>query len=109
MKTPNNVDLKKIENQYPNVECILTGENNGYAVANNIGLGKVKTKYALVLNPDAIIKRYNRKFLKITDQYNDFWLIGPVNNQANKDIIDRPETFEVNDLKGLQFFNLVKF
>ena len=112
VENSNNVDFKKkIENQYPNVECILTGENNGYAVANNIGLSKVKTKYALVLNPDAIIKKNTiENFLKITDQYNDFWLIGPVNNQANKDIIDRPETFEVNDLKGFAiFFNLVKF
>ena len=58
VENSNNVDFKKkIENQFSNVECILTGGNNGYAVANNIGLGKVKTKYALVLNPDAIIKK----------------------------------------------------
>ena len=28
------------------------GENLGYGKANNIGLKEVKTKYALILNPD---------------------------------------------------------
>ena len=43
---------QKIEEEFKNVECILTGENFGYGKANNIGLKKVKTKYALILNPD---------------------------------------------------------
>ena len=43
----------------------FAGENNGYAVANNIGLKKVKTKYALVLNPDTILEKNALKiFLK---------------------------------------------
>ena len=45
----------KIEKNFNNVNCILTGENKGYATANNIGLKHVKTKYALVLNPDTVL------------------------------------------------------
>ena len=51
---------KKIENN-TNVNCVLTGENKGYAVANNIGLKLVKTKYALVLNPDTILENKQSK------------------------------------------------
>ena len=36
---------QKIENKYPNVNCILTGENKGYSIGNNIGLEKVTTNY----------------------------------------------------------------
>ena len=48
---------KKLENQYRNLKCILTGGNKGYAVANNLGLRNVTTKYALVLNPDATLEQ----------------------------------------------------
>ena len=34
---------------------ILAGENLGYGKANNLGLKEVKTKYALILNPDTFI------------------------------------------------------
>ena len=52
------VDFKnQIEANYPNVECHLTGENLGYAKGNNLGLSKVKSKYALILNPDAKLEK----------------------------------------------------
>ena len=55
VENSNNHDFKKkIENNFKNINCILTGENKGYASANNVGLKLVKTKYALVLNPDAL-------------------------------------------------------
>ena len=34
----------KIEKEFENVKCILSGENIGYGKGNNIGLKKVKTK-----------------------------------------------------------------
>ena len=46
---------ENIEKEFSNVECILTGANIGYGSANNIGLKKVTTKYALILNPDATL------------------------------------------------------
>ena len=48
---------QKIENKYPNVNCILTGENKGYSIGNNIGLEKVTTNFALILNPDTTLER----------------------------------------------------
>jgi GT2 family glycosyltransferase len=58
IENSNNENFKrKIESKYRNVKCILTGNNKGYAVANNIGLNSVDTKYALILNPDTILDK----------------------------------------------------
>jgi len=46
---------EKIQNIFTNTECFIAGENLGYAKGNNLGLSKVKTKYALILNPDALL------------------------------------------------------
>ena len=48
---------KNIENKYPNVKCDLSNENLGYAKGNNLGLNKVKTKFALILNPDTTVEK----------------------------------------------------
>ncbi len=53
IENSNDSNIKKnIEKEFSNVECILTGANFGYGKSNNIGLKKVITKYALILNPD---------------------------------------------------------
>ena len=45
VENSNNQDYKKkIEHEFKNVKCILTGENLGYGKANNVGLKEVKTK-----------------------------------------------------------------
>ena len=60
---------KKIENIFTNVKCILAEENKGYSSANNIGLKSVKTKYALVLNPDTILdKNAIKNFLPLRNK-----------------------------------------
>ena len=101
----------KIENIFTNVNCILAGENKGYATANNIGLKSVKTKYALVLNPDTILDKDAIKFFFNTkEQVKDFWLIGPVNNQIINFNENDSNFKEVNNLKGFAIFlNLSKF
>ena len=67
VENSNDLELKKsVEREFSNVECILTGENFGYGKANNIGLKKVNTKYALILNPDATLhKNTLENFLKL--------------------------------------------
>ena len=56
IENSNNIKFKKdIESRYINTKCILSGSNQGFARANNIGLKKVKTKFALLINPDVII------------------------------------------------------
>ena len=45
VENSNNTKFKQsIESKYRNVKCILTGENKGYASANNIGLKIVKSR-----------------------------------------------------------------
>ena len=57
IENSNNIEFKKsIEKEFTKVECILTGENLGYWKANNIGLKKVTSKYALILNPDTFLE-----------------------------------------------------
>ena len=102
---------KKIEDKYLNVKCILSGANKGYAVANNIGLKQVHTRFALVLNPDAILeKNVIDIFFSIVKKNNDFWLLGPSSYQQNKSSPEAKEFIEVNNLKGFAIFlNMERF
>ena len=107
----NNNFKRKIENNYKNIDCVLTGSNTGYSVANNIGLKLVKTKYALVLNPDTVIEKDAiENFLYTVKTIDDFWLMGPANDQAEKIDFKEKTLKEVKNLKGFAlFFNLKKF
>ncbi len=107
----NNEFKKNIEKKFSNVKCILTGENKGYAVANNIGLSKTNTKYALVLNPDAILEKdVVRNFINRAENNPNFWLIGPANQQETETKHSSEDFFQVKNLKGYAiFFNLTKF
>ena len=59
--------------QYPNVKCFLTGDNLGYAKGNNLGLSKVTSQYALILNPDATLtKNTLNNFLISAEKIKDF-------------------------------------
>ena len=110
VENSNNQEFKKlIESKYSNVKCILAKGNIGYARGNNLGLNQVKTKYALVLNPDARLeKNCVSFFLNTAKKFQDFWLMGPANNQTDLNI--KSEEFEVDNLKGFAiFFNIQKF
>ena len=111
VENSNNTNFKKkLENKYTNVRCLLNNKNSGYSVANNNGLKKVKTKYALVLNPDTKLKKNTLdNFFDSVKKKPNFSLIGPCNDQNyNHSINDN--IFEVNDLKGFAIFlNIEKF
>ena len=102
---------KDLENKYKNVDCILTGSNRGYAAANNIGLNLVKTKYALVLNPDCILEHEAiRNFFITANKVQDFHLIGPAQDQMIDIDFKNNDFIEVENLKGFAiFFNMSKF
>jgi N-acetylglucosaminyl-diphospho-decaprenol L-rhamnosyltransferase len=53
----NFVVKKYLENKFSNVEVIITKQNLGYGKGNNFGISKVKTQYAFILNPDAILEK----------------------------------------------------
>lgn len=112
VENSNNFDFKKnIESKFKNVNCILTGGNKGYSVANNIGLKTVKSKYALVLNPDTTLdKNAIKNFFAFIKLKKDFCLLGPANDQIAEIDFKENKIQEVNNLKGFAiFFNMSKF
>ncbi len=79
----NDINLKKkIKKYYPNVKFFISKKNLGYPRGNNYLLNKIKTKYALLLNPDSIIKyKYINKLLLSAKQLDDkFAIITPKKN-----------------------------
>ena len=68
---------KYFEDKYKNIKIILTEKNLGYAGGNNFGLKMVKTKYALIFNPDIICeKNFFSSIQKYLDGKLDFSIIG---------------------------------
>ena len=106
---------KKIEQEFANVECILTGENLGYGKANNIGLKKVTSKYALILNPDTILQSDTIKnFFESTKRVPKFAIIAPFvqeEKDENKKInTDTSNPIQVKNVKGFaMFLNISEF
>ena len=112
VENSNNKEHKKnIELEFKNVKCILTGENLGYGKANNIGLENVKTKYALILNPDAkLLPSTLDQFLIAAKQKSDFALIGPNIEKDSSNLSNDNQMQEVKFIKGFaMFFNLSEF
>ena len=110
-----NVEFKKdIEKKYSNSKCYLSGENLGYAKGNNFGLKKVETRYAVILNPDAILGEETVKnFLISAEKIKDFAIMGPAKQDEfqKEDInLDKEQVFQVDYLKGFaMFLNLEQF
>ena len=113
VENSNNLSFKnKIENKYLNVNCYIAGQNLGYAKGNNLGLSKVKSDYALILNPDAFLEKDTLDRLLVTaNNLRDFSIIGPAkqNEFSNIDFNkDKGEVFEVSSLKGFAMFLNIK-
>ena len=115
IENSSNVNFKNyLEKKYDNIQCFLTNDNLGYAKGNNFGLSKAKTDYALILNPDAVLKKNTLDRLLITaNQHPDFAIIGPAKQDeySKTDFNDSErEVFHVNSLKGFaMFLNLNQF
>jgi len=106
---------ENLEKEFSNVECVLAGSNIGYGSANNIGLKKVKTKYALILNPDATLHPSAlENFIKATEKVYDFAIMAPY-IQEEKDKFDKHYSenispAEVENVKGFaMFLNISEF
>ena len=68
-----NYFLKK----FSNIDIICTGLNLGYGKGNNFGLCKVKTDYALILNPDIVCSaNFFPKTIKLINKSKNFSIIG---------------------------------
>ncbi len=110
----NNNFKRKIESQYSNVYCELANKNLGYGKGNNLGLSMVKTRFALILNPDAQLKNDTLdNFLITAENMRDFAIIGPGIQEA-KDTLEKKynqkDIIETDNLKGFaMFLNLQQF
>ena len=62
--------------KFSNVKIFCTGINLGYGKGNNFGLEKIKTDYALILNPDTILDKSFYKNLKKILIKKNFSIIG---------------------------------
>jgi GT2 family glycosyltransferase len=57
VENSNDINVKNdLENKFSNVEVIIAKENLGYGRGNNLGISKVRTQYAFILNPDAVLE-----------------------------------------------------
>ena len=114
IENSNNLKFKSvIEKKYPNVLCELTGENLGYAKGNNLGLSKVKSQFALILNPDTLLEKDTiDNFFHTASKYFDFSIIAPA-IQEKKDFDSEKsinDVIEVDNVKGFaMFLNINQF
>ena len=117
VENSNNIQVKDyLENKFLNVQVIIAKKNLGYGTGNNLGISKVDTQYAFILNPDAILEKNSlEKFYKA--QFflkDDFTILAPnlFNNygyflNSNKNI--NKEILEVDYVKGFaMLINLKK-
>ncbi len=80
VENSNNFQIKKyLENKFLNVEVIISKNNLGYGTGNNLGLSKVKTQYAFILNPDTVLEKncLNELTKAIINLKDDFTIIAP--------------------------------
>ena len=109
IENSNDEKLKEeIHSKYQNVECILSKENLGYGAGNNLGLSRVETSYALIVNPDVTLNNdaVNKFFLSINN-LGDFGIIAPISQNEkynNFNINEDKEIKEVDNVKGFAMF-----
>ncbi len=118
VETSNDLNMKKdLEKKYDNIEVILS-KNNGMGYSNNIGLRKVKTKFAFILNPDVLFKEDT--FIKLQEEIkniDDFAIISPIHEDNNfpnykfsKKIKFNENILDVEEVDGYSMLlNLEKF
>ena len=114
IENSNDKKLKnKLEEKYSNLKCILSEQNLGYAKGNNLGLSMVKTKYALIINPDATVQSNTiENFIQTAKLKQDFAIIAPFIQEKNQNNLKgfRDGITEVKNVKGFaMFLNLEQF
>ncbi len=72
----------KIEKEYQNTECILSEENLGMGCGNNLGLKKVKTDYAFILNPDVVLEKNTiDEIIIASNDVDTFGVLAPISTE----------------------------
>jgi len=118
IENSDNVHIKDyLENKFLNVEVIVAKENIGYGKGNNLGISRVNTQYAFILNPDAILEKncleeFHKAQLSLQDNFvilapNILNNYGYFLNQSNVNL--NKEVLEVDYVKGFaMLINLKK-
>ena len=85
IENSNNSSFKKeLETAYNNVSCILSSENLGMGVGNNMGIKKTETDFVLILNPDVILEQTTINELIIASQIKpNFAILAPISSDLN--------------------------
>ena len=109
----NNLKLE-LEEKYSNVNCILPKENLGYGGGNNLALSKVRTNYALIINPDVVLSDNALKNFFLTVKKNpNFGILAPISKDEkyqNFNIDIDKNLKEVETVKGFaMFLNMKNF
>lgn len=72
-----NEDWKVLQNTFTEVTFITSSKNNGFSIANNIGVEHAVGEYVLILNPDTEIEDYYIKdILDFADAHERFGCLG---------------------------------
>ena len=94
-----------LEQKYPNVSCILPTENLGYSGGNNLALSKVKTDFALILNPDVVLeKNCIKNFFVTANQILDFGILAPVSVDERYDNFDPIKDLDIKEVEYVKGF-----
>jgi len=110
--------VEKLETKYENVKCILSHKNLGMGAGNNLGIKNVISDYALILNPDVVLKKNTiEEIIFASKNLSDFAVISPMSNQnwnpnyklKKYNIHNKIYPFEVDSVDGFaMLLNLKK-
>lgn len=89
-----------VEERYPEVRLLANEENLGFATGNNVGIGKSRGEYLLLLNPDTIVHSGSLDALvKFMDENADVGVCGP--KLLNTDGTTQPSARGFPTLRGV--------
>ena len=85
VENSNNFEFKNyLENNYKNVQCILSKDNLGTGAGYNIGIKFSKTDYVYVMNPDIILEVNTLDEIFIASKkLSDFSILSPICSDKN--------------------------
>jgi len=91
-----------LENKFSNVEVIIAEENLGYGRGNNLGMARVHTKYAFILNPDAFLEEncleeMHKAQFTLKD---NFTILAPNYNYNHGFFLENASGFNIKDYKN---------
>ena len=116
----NNYEFKKnVEQKYKNVKCILSNNNIGMGAGNNLAIKNLKKKFALILNPDVLLKKDTiKEIIEASKNIKSFAILAPISDQKENlnyklenneiDKVDESSPFKVKSVDGFAMLLNIK-